>query len=37
MLKQCVTLELRHEHLLWGKLKEEVPVSVGSTVMVERK
>lgn len=35
VLKQCVTLEPRHEHLLWGKLKEEVQVSVGSTVMVE--
>lgn len=35
VLKQCVTLEPQHEHLLWGKLKEEVPLSVGSTVMVE--
>ncbi len=35
LLRQCVTLELQHEHLVWGRLKEEVPLSVGSTVMVE--
>lgn len=27
VLKQCVTLEPQHEHLLWGKLKEEVPLT----------
>jgi len=35
LLKQCVTLEPQHEHIVWGRLKEEVPLSVGSTVMVD--
>lgn len=35
MLRQCVTLELQREHLVWGRLKEEVLLSVGSTVMTE--
>lgn len=35
LLKQSVTLEPQHEHMIWGRLKEEVPLSVGSTVMVE--
>lgn len=35
LLRQCVTLEPQHEHLVWGRLKEEVPLSVGSTVVVE--
>lgn len=35
VLRQCVTLEPQHEHLVWGRLKEEVPLSVGSTVMLE--
>ncbi len=30
-----MTLEPQREHLAWGRLKEEVPLSVGSTVMVE--
>lgn len=35
MLKQSVTLMPQHEHLVWGKLKEKVPLSVGSTVVIE--
>lgn len=35
ILKQCITLAPRHEHLVWGKLKEQVPLSIGSTVVVE--
>jgi len=35
LLRQCVTLEPQHEHIVWGRLKEEVPLSVGSTVMVD--
>lgn len=35
LLRQCVTLEPQHEDIVWGRLKEEVPLSVGSTVMVE--
>ena len=35
MLKQSVTLMPQHEHLVWGKLKEKVPLSVGSTVVTE--
>lgn len=28
LLRQCVTLEPQHEHIVWGRLKEEVPLSV---------
>lgn len=35
VLRQCLTLEPQQEHLVWGRLKEEVPLSVGSTVMLE--
>lgn len=35
VLKQSVTLAPQHEHLVWGKLKEQVPLSVGSTVLIE--
>lgn len=34
-MKQSVTLAPQHEHLVWGKLKEQVPLSVGSTVLIE--
>lgn len=35
VLRQWVTLEPQHEYLVWGRLKEEVPLSVESTVMLE--
>lgn len=35
VLRQSVTLEPQHEHLVWGKLKEDVPLSIGSTIVVE--
>ncbi len=34
-LQQCVTLLARQEHLVWGKLPKNVPMSPGSTVVVE--
>lgn len=34
-LTQAVTLLPRHEHLIWGKLPAKVPMSPGSTVLVE--
>ncbi|XP_038128016.1 uncharacterized protein LOC119774555 [Cyprinodon tularosa] len=34
-LTQAVTLLPRHEHLIWGKLPVKVPMSPGSTVLVE--
>ncbi|KAL2087418.1 hypothetical protein ACEWY4_016246 [Coilia grayii] len=34
-LTQAVTLLPRHEHLVWGKLPANVPMSPGSTVVVE--
>ncbi|XP_060760477.1 uncharacterized protein LOC132870694 [Neoarius graeffei] len=34
-LTQAVTLLPRHEHLVWGRLPPNVPMSPGSTVMVE--
>lgn len=35
VLRQCVTLEPQHEHLVWVRLKEEAPLYIGSTVMLE--
>ncbi|MBN3297877.1 CP2J2 protein, partial [Amia calva] len=34
-LTQAVTLLPRHEHLVWGRLPASVPMSPGSTVVVE--
>ena len=34
-LTQAVTLLPRHEHLVWGRLPANVPMSPGSTVVVE--
>ena len=34
-LQQSVTLLARREHLVWGKLPKNVPMSPGSTVIVE--
>uniref|UniRef100_A0A3B1J1Z4 Gypsy retrotransposon integrase-like protein 1 n=1 Tax=Astyanax mexicanus TaxID=7994 RepID=A0A3B1J1Z4_ASTMX len=34
-LKQCISLQPRCEHLVWGKLPESAAISVGSTVIVE--
>lgn len=34
-LTQAVTLLPQHEHLVWGKLPAQVPMSPGSTVVVE--
>lgn len=34
-LQQSVTLLAKHEHLVWGKLPKNVPISPGSTVVVE--
>ncbi|KAI2646524.1 enzymatic polyprotein [Labeo rohita] len=34
-LQQCVTLLARQEHLVWGKLPKNIPMSPGSTVVVE--
>lgn len=34
-LTQAVTLLPRHEHLVWGRLPPNVPMSPGSTVVVE--
>ncbi|KAK7880967.1 hypothetical protein WMY93_032421 [Mugilogobius chulae] len=34
-LQQSVTLLARQEHLVWGKLPKNVPMSPGSTVIVE--
>lgn len=34
-LTQAVTLLPRHEHLVWGRLPANVPMSPGSTVIVE--
>lgn len=34
-LQQCVTLLARQEHLVWGRLPKDVPMSPGSTVVVE--
>lgn len=34
-LTQAVTLLPRHEHLVWGRLPAKVPMSPGSTVVVE--
>lgn len=34
-LQQSVTLLARQEHLVWGKLPKDVPISPGSTVTVE--
>lgn len=37
ILKQCITLAPQHEHLVWGKLKEQVPLSIRSTIVVKPK
>ncbi|XP_062852675.1 retrovirus-related Pol polyprotein from transposon 297 [Trichomycterus rosablanca] len=34
-LVQAVTLLPKHEHLVWGKLPANAPVSAGSTILVE--
>lgn len=34
-LQQSVTLLARQEHLVWGKLPQNIPMSPGSTVIVE--
>lgn len=34
-LTQAVTLLPRHEHLVWGRLPSNVPMSPGSTIVVE--
>lgn len=34
-LQQCVTLQAKQEHLVWGKLPKNAPMSPGSTVVVE--
>ncbi len=34
-LQQSVTLLARQEHLVWGKLPNNIPMSLGSTVIVE--
>ncbi|KAI5620950.1 hypothetical protein C0J50_19553 [Silurus asotus] len=34
-LQQCVTLLTRQEHLVWGRLPKNVPMSPGRTVVVE--
>lgn len=34
-LQKCVVLQPQSEHLGWGKLPASVPISVGSTVLVE--
>lgn len=34
-LHQCVTLQPKQEHLVWGKLPRNAPMSPGSTVVVE--
>ncbi len=34
-LQQCVTILARQKHLVWGKLPKNVPMSPGSTVVVE--
>lgn len=34
-LQQSITLLTRQEHLVWGKLPKNVPMSPGSTVIVE--
>lgn len=37
ILKQCITLAPQHEHLVWGKLKEQVPLSIRTTIVVKPK